>query len=73
VHFLFSYRGNIIILNIMYLHSFNFICGNNKESNRILGEEGTLACVYVRMYVYMYVVCMCVYIYACMYFFLLLS
>ena len=39
----------------MYLHSFNFICGINKESNHILGEEGALACVYVCMYVRMYV------------------
>jgi hypothetical protein len=43
----------------MYLHSFNFICSIIKESNRILGEEGTLACVYVCMYVCTYV---CVYV-----------
>jgi len=56
-----------------YLQSFNFICGINKESNYIPGEERALACLYICRYVrvcvcvYMYVVCMYVYVYACMY------
>ena len=52
----------------MYLHSSNFICRINKESNHIPGEEGALACVYVGMYVCVYVcsVCMYVYTHVCM-------